>query len=573
MFNDKRERSKSFDVTQDSTGLPRGSESQAPRQNHQLKSKLKTLSRLGLGVSITALAAVSFLGMAPSQIAHAGSVNKSYNGISYTDFTTYFSELKKDGYVNTQDWSDIPTSKNVRAQFYPTFNKKTKVDFTAGSRVGSISPAAGVSAAMVKNKKGSAVYYHNVGKFNGKVVSMSITLMGKPYGQKGVNTIYFFTNKLGLSLPKNPGKGYTYADTKGIYNSDTTATSKKKNLHKVTGVSTQTTGATFHIHLYYEKSKKSIPLDDENQVGINFMEMESPWFHVAGNGIHYSYAQRILSFSKPTMAGNYGGTKASSADMSLAKRHVFGIKKSTVIKRSAMNTLQDFKGGDPQQSVMAKYKNATISFAWRGHAPRSDILEINGGKYKVKKPKTPKQPAPKKYVGPQSGKPSTYSATKSALADYTKTFTWKIQQKTKKAAYSGKGYTITDTLPGGTTIASITAPKGWTYTKSGNKVTFKATANVYKAAKTYNFYVASQTTKAQAMKHTSFNNHVTSKRKVSSSKWQTKNSNTAKWTLKNEQIKGYFIDFDHHDHAVTQAVAEHVKKVFRRGELGVLPLP
>ncbi|TGD19858.1 hypothetical protein EGT51_03200 [Levilactobacillus suantsaiihabitans] len=403
---------------------------------------------------------------------------------------------------------------------------------------------------------------------------MSLKVTKKAVGQNGFNSIYFMTKKLGLAIPKHPTVGWSYINSKGIQGTDTTAKPKAKNIYVDSNISRQQTGGNFELHLFFHKSKKSLPLNNENQVGLDFMEMEPPWFHVNGDKkLHFSYGQRVLAYMKPTMIGNYGASGSTSADPALGRLGIIGIKKSTSFNNNYINAGKDFVGGERKQSVMGRWATSTIGFSFRGHAPNSDILELDGGTYKVKKPKTPKQPAPKKYVGPQSGKPSTYSATKSALADYTKTFTWKIQQKTKKASYSGKGYTITDTLPGGTTIASITAPKGWTYTKSGNKVTFKATANVYKAAKTYNFYVASQTTKAQAMKHTSFNNHVTSKRKVSSSKWQTKNSNTAKWTLKNEQIKGYCIDFDHHDHAVAQVLTEHVKKVFRRGALGVLPLP
>ncbi|MFD1454292.1 hypothetical protein ACFQ44_01195 [Levilactobacillus lanxiensis] len=560
MFNDKRERPRLTDVTQDSTGRPRSPESQSSLNNHSHSFKLSTLSRLGIGVSITAMTALTFAGIAAPQMAHADgfdkTVNKKVNGVRYKDFTTYYSELKKDGYVAKRDWGNIPTSSHITAQFFPVFKAgKTKVTFSKGAKTGrpaSISSRAAVTS--VKNTPGSTIYYKNVGKFNGKVVDMSLSITKKAAGLGGRNEVYFMTKRLGLAIPKNATANWTYADTKGIYSTDTgSAKVPKSRLHRVSGVSRQQTGGNFKIHLYYDKSKKTIPLDNDNQVGIDFMEMESPWFHIKGQKARaYSYAQRVLAYTKPTMVGNFGGNGSSSADRALAKKGILGIEKRTTFPSGIIGSGIDFQGGNVKQSVMGRWSTGSIDFSWRGHAALSDILEINGGTYPVTPPKSPKQPAPKKYVGPQSSKPSTYKATKSALADYTKTFSWKIVQKTKKAKFSGKGYTITDTLPSGTSISSVTSPSGWSKSVSGNKVTFKATKNVYKTTHTYNFYVASSTTKSQALRHTSFNNHVTSRRKITKSKWQTKNSNTAKWTLKNEEIKGYFIDFDHHDHAVAK---------------------
>ncbi|AYM03956.1 hypothetical protein D8911_13580 [Levilactobacillus brevis] len=509
-----------------------------------------------LTATLMTLGTVGLTMTQPTQANASSFSNATKGGPNYT---TYYTELTKSGYAYRTKRGKIDFSSSPSPYFTPLWSKSTKAKMIRGTK-GTNTYGGGPQFSANKNSgyfyklsSNPAIRYTNVGKFDGKQTDMIIQMKGYS-GQKlketigGAGTSYakqtvvFMTNKFGVATPKKYVGGAKARVGKSYKNAP--------------GMNAHASHADFTIRIVKHGTNTNVKADADHTIGLGFMEIE-PAYMKSGGKRHYSLGQRVMTYDTPVQVGNYT-TKAgkSNIDREFGSYGVLKLKDDSSFpstyftKKGTGRDYTDFGGPQVKNSALAVYKTSSIGISWRGHAPYTDLLDING----MKLPKSPQpQPSPKKYVGPQSAKPSTYSATKSALVDYTKTFSWKIQQKTKKASYSGKGYTITDKLPAGTTIDSVTAPKGWSKSVSGNNVTFKATTNVYKAAKTYNFYVVSKTTKAQALKRTSFNNHVTSKRKVSSSKWQSKNSNTAKWTLKNQSIKGYFIDFDHHDHAVAKA--------------------
>jgi len=510
--------------------------------SHKLPVLAITLATLG----------VTGLSMMQSPVqAHASSFDVRRKG--GPAYTTYYSELDKDGFA-TRHARNIDFAKAPDPYFNPEWTKKTKAKKIRGTATStSYDGGPGFSAngnygTFYRLSSNPAIRYTYVGTFRGKKVDMIIQMGGykgeplkKTVGGTHVSyknqAVVFMNNKFGFATPKvknTQGKAY-----------------RNKQIHKNIGMNNLASHADITIRIVNHGTNTNVKADADHTIGLGFMEME-PSYLQAASGRHYTLGQRIMTYSNPTEVGNYT-TKAgkSNIDREFGKYGVLKLKDDTHFPRDYFSgDYTDFKGPRTRNSALAVYKTSEIGVSWRGHAPQTDLLDISGMKLPHKK--APKQPAPKKYVGPQSGNMKTYKATSSALVNYQKTFSWKIVQKTKKAKFSGKGYTITDTLPGGTTISSVTAPSGWSKSVSGRKVTFKATKNVYKTTHTYNFYVTSSTTKSQALRHTSFNNHVTSRRKISKSKWQTKNSNTAKWLLKNEQIKGYFIDFDHHDHAVAK---------------------
>jgi len=512
----------------------------------------KLIRKIGLTTALTALTTVGIVGVSSTQASAKIKQNSNW--------LTYYSELAKGGYAD-KSGKDLNFNRKLEPYFVPQFTKNTKFSVKNGHKV----PRSDYDTNSYNNFDGNkfkwyyAKYnpiakYTNVGKFEGKQVDMTIKIgaagekvksddmTGSQYSN-AKKKIAYSSNMLGVMPMKGPK---TVEYSKADYNN---------KVYKVNWVSRNASGTKLTISFYYHKSGKKVVFDDEHTVGLGYMEMEPAWFYSGSkrfSNLRFSFAQRVVTYTSPVAVGNYNGKSGKSSSLAIndAKMGVLRVRQGTVFPSKNVNQTNNLNGALPTSSAMAEYKKNDIYISWRGHGPYDDLLDFNSKPYKGTKPKP--QPAPKKYVGPQSSKPSTYKATSSALADYTKTFSWKIVQKTKKAKFSGKGYTITDTLPSGTSISSVTSPSGWSKSVSGNKVTFKATKNVYKTTHTYNFYVASSTTKSQAMRHTSFNNHVTSRRKITKTKWQTKNSNTAKWKLKNEEIKGYFIDFDHHDHAVAK---------------------
>ncbi|WP_203637629.1 hypothetical protein [Levilactobacillus wangkuiensis] len=507
-----------------------------------------------LAITLATLGVTGLSMMQSSVQANASSFNDVRKGNS--TYTTFYSELAKNGFA-TRHSRHIDFAKAPDPYFNPVWKKgKTKAYKVRGTTMstyydgGPGFSANGNQGTFYRLSSNPAIRYTYVGTFRGKKVDMIIQMGGykgeplkKTVGGTHVSyknqAIVFMTNKFGIATPKSrntQGKAY-----------------RNGKIYKNISMNDSASHADITIRIVNHGTNTNVKADADHTIGLGFMEMEPAYLKAAG-GRHYTLGQRVMTYSNPTEVGNYT-TKAgkSNIDREFGEFGVLKLKDDTHFPENYFNhDYTDFDGPKTRNSALAVYKTSEIGVSWRGHAPWTDLLDISGMKLPQKK--APKQPAPKKYVGPQSSNPKTYKATSSALADYTKSFSWRIVQKTKAAKFSGKGYTITDTLPGGTTISSATAPSGWSKSVSGNKITFKATKNVYKKsnAKTYSFIVTTTTTKSQAMHHTSFNNHVTSRRKISKSKWQTKNSNTAKWTLKNEEIKGYFIDFDHHDYAVAK---------------------
>lgn len=408
-----------------------------------------------LTATLLTLGTVGLTMTQPTQ-ANASSFSNATKG--NRSYTTYYSELAKGGYAYRKakniDFANAPAP-----YFNPTWTKKTKAVKIRGTQMhtsydgGPKFYANNNSGYFYKLSTNPAMRYTYVGTFRGKKVDMIIQMKGYS-GQKLKDTVsgthvsyknqavVFMTNKFGFATPKvknTQGKAY-----------------RGKTIHNVP-YNNLPSKADLTIRIVNHGTNTNVKADADHTIGIGYMEME-PAYMKAGGSRHYSLGQRVMTYDTPVQVGNYT-TKAgkSNIDREFGKYGVLKLKDDTTFPTSYFykTNYTDFDGPKVKNSALAVYKTSSIGISWRGHAPQTDLLDISG----MKLPKTPTpQPSPKKYVGPQSAKPSSYSATKSALTDYTKTFSWKIQQKTKKASYSGKGYTVTDKLPAGTTISSVTVP-------------------------------------------------------------------------------------------------------------------
>jgi len=395
---------------------------------------------LKIPVLAAAVVALGAGGMTLTQPTRAKASSYSIATKGGPSYTTYYSELAKDGYAKRSE-KNIDFTKSPAPYFNPVWTKKTKAKLIRGKEMatsydgGPSFSANGNQGTFYRLSSNPAIRYTYVGTFRGKKVDMIIQMKGFA-GEKLKDTVtgthvsyknqavVFMNNKFGFATPKVANHGAK------AYVNKTTHSVPMNNLPSK---------ADLTIRIVNHGTNTNVKADADHTIGLGYMEME-PAFMRTGGHRYYSLGQRVMTYDTPVQVGNYT-TKAgkSNIDREFGKWGVLKLKDDSSFPKSyfADKAYTDFDGPRTKNSALAVYKTSSIGISWRGHAPQTDLLDISGMKLPQKK--APKQPAPKKYVGPQSGNMKTYKATKSALLNYEKTFAWKIVQKTKKAKFSGKG--------------------------------------------------------------------------------------------------------------------------------------
>lgn len=295
--------------------------------------------------------------------------------------------------------------------------------------------------------------YANVGYWNGLPVDMHI----KTSNAKGVTRIRW-----------SP-KGIAFA------------TGGKSDYYQPMSIDTE---------VWFSSQGKKINFGDV-VLGLGFMDLEPNYLYTDDGAKHNSFDQPVRVHTNTALvhSGGYFNPNSRLDKNKVINSHTFqvatGARFPTYMVGNGGNLKTEYAGYSSGVLLYKEKVGSNLKFTFSGKSYDDDLLVLNG--MQIRGTGTPAvQPAPEKEQDVGNGLTNKEQAMK------TTKITYKITQVIKQDyTVNGTGFVIEDNVPAGITIDKVTNPSSgmWTYAKTGNKVTFTASKDVYKSPGTYTFTI------------------------------------------------------------------------------------
>lgn len=393
-------------------------------------------------------------------------------------------------------------------------------------------------------KNGITGTYRNVGYYNGVSVDMKIKVTNMSSNVKGV---YFYCDN--LSTMQTEGMGVALGGKGGT----------TMSVAGYSGRIGMDAEADLEIWFVASGTEKKLNMDS---IALAMLDLEPYSFYLNGQRrLSLNQSMKVTS-GQPLFATAFTDNGYTVIDKDLVRgENKFTTKKDT--RDVPRNQVIDIFGSETDfvqkwdgASAILGYKpnsRGSITFKLHGNSSGIDLFMLSGKKIPISN----KQPAPVKYVSKASSN-SGYSKTETTLDTVEKPFYYKITQEVKlDNVHSGKGFKVEDALPPEVKIKKVTAVQSgmWDTNVSGQKVTFTAKQDVYKAPNTYTFLVEGTVNVDRLTTTGYFDNTAKSVTTPGSSGGG--NSNTVKVKVPKRTITINYYDFDNQ---TTKLIPSTVKK-------------